>query len=104
MSITQNFEQPLRIVWNWFGSGHGKGPSDGESGVIKSFVTRHIKAKEDVVVENARQFFNLCNRQLSIVSGDSDDTFTLCPKNKSRRSTITNCPALPYQAVAKFIP
>ena len=36
-SIATDFDQELKVVRNWFGSGHGKGPSDGESEVIKSF-------------------------------------------------------------------
>jgi hypothetical protein len=70
-NISTGFGQHLKVEWNWFGSGHGKGPSDGESGVIKSYVIRFVKANEETLIDSARQFYQLCVEKLTKVDGDS---------------------------------
>ena len=45
---------------NYFGSCHGKGPSDGEGGVVKSFVTRQVQ--HGAVVKDAEQFYEIASK------------------------------------------
>ena len=49
----------VELQRNYFGSRHGKGPSDGESAVIKHRVTTAVKG-EGKVVSNAEEFYNYC--------------------------------------------
>ena len=44
---------------NFFGSRHGKGPSDGESAVVKSHASRAVKAG-NVVIANAADLYGYC--------------------------------------------
>ena len=43
--LAQNFDIPQNILWNFYGSRHGKGEADGESAVIKGTLTRSIAAQ-----------------------------------------------------------
>jgi hypothetical protein len=49
---------------NYFGSRHGKGPSDGVSGVVKSAVRRAVISRR-VTVNTAEEMFNYCKEQLT---------------------------------------
>jgi hypothetical protein len=59
-NITQSFNSSLKITWNFFGSRHGKGESDGESAVVKNFLDRSIKSQQFVIhdAKDAFQFLN----------------------------------------------
>lgn len=55
-----------RIKYNFFATGHGKGPVDGLGGSTKRMVAESIKRRSHVV-QNADQFYNVCkDRKLSI--------------------------------------
>lgn len=59
------------IVWNFFGSRHGKGESDGESAVVKSYLDNIVKS-EQLTIHDATDVFNLLTRSARhIVDGDS---------------------------------
>ena len=49
----------VELQRNYFGSRHGKGPSDGESAVVKHRVTTAVKG-EGKVVSNAEEFYHYC--------------------------------------------
>ncbi|XP_014673342.1 PREDICTED: uncharacterized protein LOC106813660 [Priapulus caudatus] len=49
---------------HFFGSQHGKGPSDGVSGVVKSAVRRAAIARR-VVVNNAAALFSFCHENMT---------------------------------------
>ncbi|XP_064597452.1 uncharacterized protein LOC135463917 [Liolophura sinensis] len=54
----------VKFERHFFGSGHGKGPADGCSGVIKSAVTRAVKTGQ-AVVRGAEEFFSHCSQHLA---------------------------------------
>jgi len=45
-NIAHNFDLPLKIIWNFYGSRHGKSEADGESAVVKGILGRAIPARE----------------------------------------------------------
>lgn len=55
-----NIQKLKRI---FFASHHGKGPSDGVTGVVKSFVSRAVKA--GTRIRNAEEMTEFCNNNLS---------------------------------------
>ena len=60
-----NFSQfavHVEVMWNFFGSRHGKGPSDGESAVVKSAVMRAVKA--GATISTPREFYQHCSVHL----------------------------------------
>ena len=50
---------------NVFGARHGKGPTDGVVGRIKSAAKGAVKARQ-VVIKNARQFADFCKAQFKL--------------------------------------
>lgn len=72
-NISRNFEIPQQIVWNFFGSRHGKNESDGESAVVKSHLDIVTRA-ERLTISTASDCFNNLKQS------------TLCtPKNPTAR-------------------
>ena len=62
-------------IWlerNYFGSCHGKGASDGEGSVVKSFATRAIKAQPNVCIKGAEDFFNVVSPQKTVGTKKED--------------------------------
>ena len=60
-------------IWkHFFGSRHGKNPSDGESAVVKSSITRAVKCRR-ATITNAESFFDFANRNL-----EKDDSENGC--------------------------
>lgn len=59
------------IERHYFGSRHGKGPSDGVSGVIKSAVRRAVMSRQ-AVINNGQDMFNFC--QSNLIKQDSCKT------------------------------
>ena len=49
---------------NFFGSRHGKGPSDGESAVIKSCARNAVKSSK-CIISNAEELYNYCSANLT---------------------------------------
>jgi hypothetical protein len=49
---------------HFFGSRHGKGPSDGEGGVIKSKVDFFVKTRK-YLVRNGKEMFEVCKQELT---------------------------------------
>lgn len=90
-NICQNFSSNYNIEWNFYGSRHGKGAADGETGVIKSFLGRAVRDQQ-VVIDNANDVYNfLCSSDRHIVSGASRRHFYFANSNmleKERRNMI----------------
>ena len=60
-------------IWkHFFGSRHGKNPSDGESAVVKSSITRAVKCRR-ATITNAESFFDFAKRNL-----EKDDSENGC--------------------------
>lgn len=74
-------QSTIKIEWNYFGSRHGKGPSDGESGVIKSKVSRLVLSGQEMV-DNAQEFFEVCARHLTVIDGKSLRHIYFVPKSQ----------------------
>jgi hypothetical protein len=53
----------IKIERNFFGSCHGKGPSDGEGGVVKSKVTQHVKSGG--IVTSTDEFYQVARELLA---------------------------------------
>ena len=68
---------------NYFGSRHGKNPCDGEGGVVKSAVTRAVKAEDGMIIQDAESFHRFCQHRLAKASKNEDGS---C--NHSRRVFI----------------
>jgi hypothetical protein len=70
-NIANSFGMSQSIIWNFFGSRHGKGESDGESAVVKTFLDNAIKA-EQLTIHNAKDAFELLrNSDRHILDGKS---------------------------------
>ena len=70
-NIARRFEFPsLNVNWHFFGSHHGKGPSDGESGVVKSKAARLVKSGE-CVIDNSTDLYEGLRSQLTVPEGVS---------------------------------
>ncbi|XP_048028545.1 uncharacterized protein si:ch211-86h15.1 isoform X2 [Megalobrama amblycephala] len=54
----------LSVERCYFGSRHGKGPSNGVSGVVKSSV-RHAVLLRRITINNAEEMYNFCNLNLT---------------------------------------
>ena len=58
-------KQGIHIERHFFGSRHGKNPSDGEAAVIKSAATRAVKCRQRLI-QNPMDFFNFGCAKLSL--------------------------------------
>lgn len=56
-NISQAFGSGREILWNFFGSRHGKSPADGEAAVVKTFLSRQATGT-DIIIDNAQQVFS----------------------------------------------
>lgn len=71
LNIARAFQSKFKIVWNFFGSRHGKCAADGEAAVVKSFLTREA-TNWGVIIDDATQVFNMLSRSdLVKVDGNS---------------------------------
>lgn len=71
-NLSRNFgSEHFKLVWNFYGSRHGKGAADGETGVIKSALGRMTQDTE-VVIDSADDVYQaLSNSRLAISDGTS---------------------------------
>lgn len=60
----------LSLERHFFGSRHGKGPSDGVSGVVKSSVRRAVLARR-VLINSAAAMFDYCQKNLVLENCDA---------------------------------
>ena len=60
----------MNFEWNFFGSRHGKNPSDGESGVIKSKMSR-LMISSQIHIDSAADFAKECASHLTVLDGES---------------------------------
>ncbi|XP_070550272.1 uncharacterized protein [Ptychodera flava] len=72
---------------NYFGSRHGKGPCDGEGGVVKAALTRAVK-NEHLIPASAQAVFTFCKAELSKESDTFRRTFILIPKESIQRYRV----------------
>lgn len=56
LNMSNNFSIPQTIIWNFFGSRHGKNESDGESAVVKSAMDIATKS-EQLTMLNAQECY-----------------------------------------------
>ena len=65
----------------FFGSRHGKGPSDGVVGVVKSAVRRAVVSRR-AVVNTAEDMFSFCDKNLTKVVKDKADVSSMSVEMK----------------------
>ena len=71
MQNIARFDSPTTdLQWNFFGSHHGKGPSDAETEVIKTKI-RQLVLSGHYIVDDAKEFYNACQRELTVLDGSS---------------------------------
>ena len=81
-NLARNFEVPLQLTWNYYGSRHGKSESDGESGVVKTFLDNQIKAKQ-LTVNDADDIYELLTTSILLhENGESRRHFRLIAKER----------------------
>ena len=56
----------------YFESSHGKSKSNGLGGVVKAFVSRAVST-EKVVIRDAKELFDYCNENLTVIDNTNDD-------------------------------
>ena len=74
-NLAKNFGTNLQITWNYFGSRHGKGESDGESAVVKNFLDNATKAQQLHKHDCADVFDFLIRSDRHIIDGKSQRHF-----------------------------
>lgn len=80
-NLSQNFGTKYNIIWNFYGSGHGKSSSDGESGVIKTFLHNASK-NPNLLLDDAKSVYDyLIRSDRLIIDGDSRRHFYYVSKN-----------------------
>ena len=65
---------------SFFGSRHGKGPSDGESAVVKGKASKAIKA-DSAVISTAKEMYEYCQSALTLKPEED-----VCPENHFLRT------------------
>lgn len=70
-NIAQSFDTSMNIRWNFFGSRHGKGESDGESAVVKNYLDVAIRAQRLTVTSPKEAYDVLRASPLQIDIGPS---------------------------------
>ena len=96
-NLSSNFNSNYKIIWNFYGSRHGKSSSDGETGVVKTFLHQEVK-RSDVVLDNAKDVYrHLCQSDRHIVSGGSRRHFYFAEKENiaKLRVQLTEIKTLP---------
>lgn len=96
-SIANAFNSKFEIVWNYFGSRHGKSSADGETAVVKTFLGSEV-TDTNLVLDNAKEVFtHLVNSERYIVNGESRRHFYFVAKSEMDplRSNIPNVKTLP---------
>ena len=69
-NMAELFKQDVKKEWHYFGSRHGKNQSDGESGVVKTKMSR-LLISQRVMVDSAKQFSSVAAEHLTVLDGDS---------------------------------
>ncbi len=54
-----------KTMWNFFGSGHGKGLHDGVDAVIKRFIRKEQLDANDAKLQNAKEVVQFLHEHLS---------------------------------------
>ena len=89
---------PCDVTWNFYGSRHGKSESDGESGVVKTYLDTIVKADQHTL-NTAKDVYRLLT--------DSDRNITDGPSRRHfyfmKGSTI-DCMRKQMKAVPKPLP
>ncbi|XP_052073589.1 uncharacterized protein LOC127711546 isoform X2 [Mytilus californianus] len=67
-----NEDYGFPVEKHFFGTRHGKGPCDGEFGVVKRSVSNSILARSSIV-SDAEDFYKYASDELSIQKGEEDD-------------------------------
>lgn len=67
-------KMPDNNEYHFFGAHHGKGPADGAVAVVKSSITRAIKAR-NVVLRTSREMFDYCEKELTVNTATYKRTF-----------------------------
>jgi hypothetical protein len=82
----------IEVERNFFGSGHGKGPCDGEGGIVKQGVKLQVLSTK-AVVRNAKEFFTLCSESELTKGGGHPEHFSRTFKYISSEIIVRDRPA-----------
>ena len=82
------------VVWNFFGSDHGKSECDGELGILNRSLDRAI-AGGKVVMTNAEDMVNFCQENLTLDSPDSRRSYIHVADKLDRDDTKVNVNLMP---------
>lgn len=69
-NLADMFQQDVELNWHYFGSRHGKNASDGESGAVKSKMSRLVLGGQ-VYVDSAKEFADAAAKHMSVLDGSS---------------------------------
>ena len=61
---TEDLNIPV-VQRHYFGSRHGKNPCDGEGGVVKCSVSRAVKSKPDIIVNDSHSLYQYCKEHMT---------------------------------------
>lgn len=91
----------IDIEWHYFGSRHGKNQSDGESGVIKSKMSRLMIANK-VYVDSAKDFAKAAAQNLSNIDGKSQRHIYFVPSERIHSTRMTTDNSLKIKGSRKI--
>ena len=98
LNISNAFGSNFGVVWNFFGSRHGKSAADGEAAVVKTFLANE-SAQTDLILDNAKQVYqHLSNSHLQILDGPSRRHFYFVAKpeiDAARKEQVVSLPTVP---------
>ncbi len=72
LNVSQGI-QGIPVEWSYFGSGHGKGPADATSAVIKQGAYKAVKAR-NAVIKNAKDLHQYLCANMTIPPSESSST------------------------------
>lgn len=96
-NLAGRFGQPgLELEWHFFGSRHGKNASDGETGVIKTKMSRLMLAGQ-VSIDGAQDFAKAAAQHLTVLDGNSLRHIYFVPAEKIRSVRDSQLPPRPIK-------
>lgn len=87
-NLCTGFHSNYNLIWNFYGSRHGKGAADGEAAVVKTFLSQEAK-NPNVLLDDASQVFNhLSKSDMHVVDGASRRHFYYVSKEEVKPTRV----------------
>ena len=96
-NLSKSMNLPVSMTWNFYGSRHGKSESDGESGVVKTYLDTIVKAAQHTLNTAKDVYDLLTNSDRHIMDGSSRRHFYYMKSTiieKMRKERVKNQVAL----------